>query len=129
MAKFVDSKGREWPVIITVLTLKKFKAAGVALNFSEAFADPLQFFQLLWITVQSQAAGFGVTEDEFAELLDGATVEAAAAALMEAHISFTLPSSATQANDKFRQMLATARGELHRKITTFSNPATELPGV
>ena len=95
--EFNDRNGRTWRLALSIGKLRAIKAvAGVDLGALEdgkvllqLGADYEALAQTLWILCEGQAASRRVEPEEFAELLDGDTIDAAIAALIEAIVLFT----------------------------------------
>ncbi len=95
--EFDDVRGRTWRLTLTINKIRQIKATN-GCDFGkiadgellmELGADPEKFAQILWILCETQAKAINVAPEDFAELLDGETIDAAAEALIAAVISFT----------------------------------------
>lgn len=101
-SSFIDSKGTEWHLEITLQTAKSIEKT----DFSELtdqkislFHPDNEFFQLLlsdtavafaviWCIVKSQADAQSITEDEFCSRIKGQTIQLGLNALWEAITDF-----------------------------------------
>ncbi len=95
--EFNDARGRTWRLTLTINKIRTIKATN-GCDFGkiadgkllmELGTDPERFAQVLWILCETQAKAINVTPEEFAELLDGETIDAAASATIAAVINFT----------------------------------------
>ena len=95
-ACFVDTRGREWPLVINVLKARKIKnELGIdLLNFfsdeksqNAVSDDPFQLLDVFYTL--SNAEEKGVSPEDFFIEFNGDTVDAAQAALMEALVNFS----------------------------------------
>lgn len=101
MAKYTDSKGREWPVRLTVRTVKSIRdevtAGGKPFDvldvsggevLAKVNTDPILVSEVLWITCRELAKERGVTQDDFFDTLAGEAILSGSAALVEALADF-----------------------------------------
>ena len=99
MAKFTDSKGRIWPVTLTVSALRRIRdLAGLDLASLDGFkedgpvarvsADPLLLAQTLYAACKPAADALNVTPDDFQDAICADAITAAAEALLEALADF-----------------------------------------
>lgn len=101
MAKYTDTKGREWPVRLTVRTVKSIRdevtdgekpfdildiSGGVVL--AKLNTDPVLVSDTLWIICRELAKERGVSQDDFLDSLTGDAILDAGAALVEALADF-----------------------------------------
>jgi len=111
---FTDISGREWDCRFTFAAARRVakktgcKLSDVVRPGSESLkliADQATFFDVLWILLEPQAATAGVTEDAFAESMDGETFDRAFDAIVECAI---LHAPAHQ-REKLRAAVAAVR--------------------
>ena len=96
MAKFKDARGREWVISLTVADLKKLRELGVELSPGKVdeslgellYAEPEKLVTVLFHLCESQAAGQGVTPDDFAAGFTGDVLGEAGEAFAEAITDF-----------------------------------------
>lgn len=98
MAKFQDSKGREWIVSVTVGSMKRVRdVLGVNLGtvlqdnmkpLTELLEDPIQLVDVLYVLCKPQADADGITDVEFGESLCGDPFAEAVDAFLEGLIDF-----------------------------------------
>lgn len=101
MAKYTDTKGREWPVRLTVRTVKYIRDEVTAggkpydildVSGGEVLAklntDPVLVSDTLWIICRELAKERGVSQDDFLDSLTGDAILDAGAALVEALADF-----------------------------------------
>jgi hypothetical protein len=103
VASFKDADGREWKLRLTVGLLGDVRRdAGVDLGAAIKspkdlagilYADPADLVKVLWVLVEKQATDAGVSPEEFGHAFDGAAIERAGEALLEAVADF-FPRSA-----------------------------------
>lgn len=140
MAKFLDHTGHEWRVLLTYGSAKRVKeATGVnlalagqgAVEWVDAlFGDPGALVGVLWELCAEQAQRANVTPEQFGERFDGATLDAAGNALLEAVADFFPRSRIAQAlREKLPQVIAKAEAEAVAKLEamTASNSAFKPP--
>jgi hypothetical protein len=101
--RFTDAKGREWDLRFTTATFGLVRRElGIDLNDllkpdkGEALGDlfkkdPEKLGGLFWLICEKQTKEKGVTEDDFAEGLDGKAIWGAFAALLDARADFCPP--------------------------------------
>ena len=84
-----DATGRQWTLKLTVLTLKKIKAAlGIDLLNSVLAAnaitqEPLIIAEILWLIVEDDAKNLGLSANQFFTAIDGPAIAAARDAFFE----------------------------------------------
>lgn len=99
MANFTDSKGRVWPVTLTVSTLRRIRdLAGIDLARLDGLkedgpvarlsSDPILLASVLWAAVQPDAIQRTVSETDFQDAICGDAITAAAEAIQEALADF-----------------------------------------
>ena len=95
MASFKDPTNRVWHLSLDAPLINKVrKACDIDLADSEGKSyqrlanDPVLLVDVLWVLVQKQAQGEGVSDEEFGRLLVGDPIEAATSALLEAIVDF-----------------------------------------
>lgn len=101
MARYTDVKGREWPVRLTVRTVKRIRdevaAGGKAFDIldvsgGEVLAklntDPVLVSEVLWIICRETAKERGVAQEDFIDALAGDAILDGGAALVEALADF-----------------------------------------
>lgn len=127
MAKFTDHTECEWRVLLTYGSAKRVKeATGVnlalagqgAVEWVDAlFNDPGVLVGVLWELCAEQAQRANVTPEQFGERFDGATLDAAGNALLEAVADFFPRSRIAQAlREKLPQVIAKAEAEAVAKL-------------
>ena len=92
---WTDSDNRSWSCAITVATVKRVQQLA-EVNLLEAFDgllmkladDPVSLANVLYAVCKPQADEWGVTDEQFGELLGGETIEAATNALVQGIIDF-----------------------------------------
>lgn len=109
MATFTDNKGRSWEIALDVAAMKRVRSAlGVDLYkatddglrpLGELLKDGILFVDVLFVLCREQAKEQGVSDEDFGRGLAGDAVEHAAAAFLEALVSFT-PSQKRAALEK-----------------------------
>lgn len=151
MSSFTDSKGRVWPVSITVSSLLRIRdLSGLDLARLDGFgedgpvarvaSDPLLLASVLWAAVQPDAIDRAVSESDFQDSISGDAITSGADALLDALADF-FPGAQSRL---LRKVVETAR-ELRRKAeaeadrllgspelaasirSTLSNSATDSP--
>lgn len=114
VAKFTDSRGKEWQLAITVNTAKRLKTDGF--NFHELaenrFAkyiailqDPVEFTHLLWLLCKPDAEKAGLTEDYFGDF-NGDELAAAQEAFASAYAAFFPNPQTRSALNLIRERMA-----------------------
>jgi hypothetical protein len=97
MGKFTDTKGRQWPIVITIGTTMRLEKAGIdfyslAANRCEQLLElhhnHTKFARFLWPVVEPDAKREGITEEEFYEAIFGDPLAEAWEAFKEAYIGF-----------------------------------------
>lgn len=134
MRFFKDKNGKQWDVELTPATIKRVKGLtgvnlyGLLQNNAELFRqianDPEQRVNVLFAMVSAQASRDGVTDEQFAELLDGPAFEAASDALIESFADFFTgqKDALLAALNKSRRLTKLATDEAVRRI---NDPADE----
>ena len=112
MKKFTDTAGGEWPVVITVDTIKRVRGeinvdlleiVGGKL-IAEICADPVLLCDIAYAICKPEADKRGLDSSGFGSLLSGDVIEAAGNALMQELIDF-FPQPKRQLLEKaFRKM-------------------------
>lgn len=107
MAKFTDAYKWEWPVSITVgdqLEIQRQTGVNVGAAFKSVdalsemiFSDPAKLVQVLWVLCEPLAKQRDIEPEQFGYGFDGATIEGATEALLEAIADFTPRSAIGQA--------------------------------
>ena len=97
-ATFRDTEGREYTIRITLGLVPKLRAAGLDLgkrldhpDTLTALGDPDRFGRIFWLLVGSQAEGYRLTPEQWAEGFDGDVIARAVEALTYAHVDFFQP--------------------------------------
>ena len=127
MPCFKDINGKNWPVHITVGSLKRVKnmtdvdliAADQKL-FETLAEDPITLVNVLYAAVKPEADSAGVTDDQFGEALAGDALFDATEALMESLCDF-FPQPAKRAlmkkaMGKFRKLEAMTISTIDKKL-------------
>lgn len=140
MAKFTDHTGHEWKLLLTYGSAKRVReetgvnlalAGAGAIEWVDAlFGDPGKLVGVLWELCAEQARAGNVTADQFGERFDGATLDAAGNALLEAVADFFPRSRIAQAlREKLPEVVAKAEAEAVAKIgqLTASNSVSAPP--
>lgn len=100
MATFSDKTGRAWTLAIDIGVMRRARSA-LAINLADCLVlgdapagderlmlrlarDPVLLADLLYVLCEAQAHDRGLTDETFVALFDGPSIEAAAAALIEA---------------------------------------------
>ena len=90
-ASFKDATGERWHVPVTVGTLMSIKDE-LELNLldeSDKMPQDVEgVLSIIWLCVKSQAKDKGLSLDDFAELLDGESINAACEAWMQGYVDF-----------------------------------------
>ncbi len=100
---FVDSEGRHWSLVITVLEYQKMKQElniDIGNIFHDdswlqnliAMEDVTLFLQLIGILTDKEREKEGMSIEDFYSAFDGDTMQNSSAALVEAVINFSHPS-------------------------------------
>ena len=100
---FVDSKGRHWSLVITVLEYQKMKQelnVDIGNIFNDdswlqrlvAMEDVTFFLSLIGILTDKEREKDGISMEDFYEGFDGDAMQSSAEALVEAIINFSHPS-------------------------------------
>ena len=97
---FSDVDGRTWQLRLTIGNVRRIRdAAGVDFAnitdgkvFLELGADVEKFARVLWVLCEQQAEFHQLDPEKFVEAFDGATIDAAAEALIAAILNFTRAS-------------------------------------
>lgn len=98
MTSFTDTSGREWPVTITVATIKRVREL-ISIDLMECLAtenplldrmaiDPVLLVDVLYCICKPAVDERGLTDIEFGESLSGDVIEQATSAFIEALVSF-----------------------------------------
>ena len=91
MASFKDANGDRWHVPVTVGTLMSIKDE-LELNLldepDKMPQDVEGILSIIWVCVRAQAKDKGLSLDDFAELLDGESINAACEAWMQGYVDF-----------------------------------------
>lgn len=135
MATFKDTAGDEWAVRLTAAALGRLRTdAGVSLvaaTFAEQVGklydeEPDRFGRCLWVLCRKQAEAGGLAEDDFADRLDGPTVQAALSAVFDALADFYLSPAAATA---MKARVAATTAELTASVLArLNSSATTPPG-
>jgi len=97
MSHFTDTANRRWNLSINVGTVKRVRElTDVDLlaildrpqMLSELAGDAVRFFDVLFVMIKPQADQLQVTDEMFGESLDGAVIESATNAFLEALVDF-----------------------------------------
>jgi len=112
MKVFTDGNGTQWIISLTVGSAKRAAAESGAdfFNLTVLSADgtirlpladtlrenPAVLVKVLYSLCREQAGKNGMTEEEFANLFDGGTLEKAMNALMDEILNFSLPAKRTE---------------------------------
>ena len=136
---FTDSSGRQWTVRITFGSFTKLKAVGLDLHaiakdesaggLVQLFASqPWELASALWLLCEKQANELGITEEQFAELLDGPTVDGARFALVDAALFFIRPPGWQQLRDSLPGILRKLGEDYDRTVAAaLVAPGAEVP--
>lgn len=140
MAKFKDHTGHEWRLLLTYGSAKRVKeetnvnlalaGAGATEWVDALFGDPGKLVGVLWELCAEQARVANVTPEQFGERFDGATLDAAGNALMEAVADFFPRSRIAQAiREKLPQLVAKAETDAITRLEqlTASNSVSKPP--
>jgi len=107
MRTFKDNRGRDWPVTVTVSTVKRVRdlakvdllddAAGKGKDaaessvFARLASDAILLADVLWAVVQPRALELNVAQADFEDALAGDAIDAATTALLEELTDFYPP--------------------------------------
>lgn len=141
--RFVDKDGREWPVEITVLTVKRLKRHGFNLynvidSESREYAllnnDGEALVDFLYVVCQDDCQAREVDEESFARLFNGDSIAAAGEAVQEALAAFfqnprqRVAMAKLAGNMRLTKLVAEALVAIADKARSTSNDgSTELP--
>jgi len=110
-AEFKSSDGKTWLLHFTIGMVRRLRAemgfdfadlqGGKALM--EVGNDPEKYGQLLWVLCEKQADLAKISEEDFAESLDGDAVESSATALELAIVNFTRKSARSAVRNVMKQ--------------------------
>lgn len=143
MSEFIDASGNAWQVRIDVSTIKRVrdkygidlsKVMSSQVELSRLADDVVLLVDVLFAVVSPQAESRGISEEGFAHLLLGDTIEAATNALMEGIIDF-FPQSRRillrQLWDKLKQYDKQTMSKASQAISelTFGDLSTNLPDM
>lgn len=143
MSEFIDASGNAWQVRIDVSTIKRVrdkygidlsKVMSSQVELSRLADDVVLLVDVLFAVVSPQAESRGISEEGFAHLLLGDTIEAATNALMEGIIDF-FPQSRRillrQLWDKLKQYDKQTMSKASQTISelTFGDLSTNLPDM
>jgi hypothetical protein len=127
VARFKDSKGRDWDIVLNVGLIGELKrdaafdlgkAAEAGERFGDfLFADPSTLANVLWVLVRRQATSQGVTEEQFPYVLDGDAIDRAGDALMEAVIDFFHRRRAGAMKARLPKLLAKMDAEIQAAMS------------
>ena len=93
---FKDSTGSDWQLRLTWGQVREIRDS-LGVDFTtfkdgralfELGVDVEKFVGVLWLLVEKQAVAAGVSPEDFAERLDGPTIDAASMALVDAYLAF-----------------------------------------
>jgi len=127
MAQFSDSKSGVWLVSVTMGTVKRVKDE-TGFNVldlvdprsdlvKQLARDPVDLFLILTSVLRPQLVERGISDDQFAELLNEAQIDAACTALMEATFDFFQP--------KKRGILKNAHAKVNTAFDRVRNQSME----
>lgn len=95
MQKFTDATGRDWPVTITVGTVRRVRQLVDVdlLKLDEALlkrlaTDPVELANVLYVICEPTCDERGISDEQFGELLGGDVIDQATEAFIEAIIDF-----------------------------------------
>lgn len=136
MPKFTDNKGQEWPVEVTVGTVKRVRKL-LDVDLLEILGgklieklriDPVFLVDLLYVVVKPEADALKVTDEDFGYRMAGQAIEDGTSALLEAIVSF-FPSPGDRAN--LKQILDKTSGALDtaRSLTLEKIKRTDVEGM
>ena len=107
MKSFTDTKGQVWDIDITIGPARRVKSRlGVDLNtvidnkaagLVELLTDPYRLVDVLFVLCEAQAVQRQISDQDFADVIGGDVLEAAANAFVEALIDF-FPHARIRAN-------------------------------
>jgi len=126
MAQFQDAEGRKWPIRLTVADIRAANSEA-GFDFADLFreekltpildSDPMVIPSVTWVVCRREAERRGVDEDSFFAGFDGATMESATNALLEAAIVFfRRGKEAEAATRRLPDLLAKIDAEQARKV-------------
>lgn len=117
MASFKDNTGREWPIEITIGTVKRVRQrlsvdipgliANKMVPLGELLADPVKFVDVLYVICSDRMRTLPetVSDEEFGAAMGGDAIGSAADAFLEALVDFFPPRE----RPGLAAILATAR--------------------
>lgn len=132
-ATFKDADGNKWVLRITIGSNRRVMDA-IALDLNDtsddgglfkALASADLLGQLLWHLIAVQAEKNGITEDQFADALDGDVIEDAIKALKVAYINFSRPGSRKRLERMFLRMEQLGEAVANQAIETLEDPKLE----
>ena len=139
---FKDEKDRDWKLRLTVgLVAMVQRETGVdigSVTKSDTawvhflFGDSAKLVEVLWVLCEKRASEIGVTPEEFGELFDGRTLEAAGKALAGAIADFFPRSRVAAAIGASLEQMLDATDELMvtqvtKQAEAYSKSATSSP--
>jgi hypothetical protein len=134
VTKFTDKAGRAWDLVIEVPHLRRLReefrfepAKAFTENaMVELLTDPERLVGVLYTVCEEQAEKAGVTPEQFARGFDGAAIDGAFKALIEAVADFSpLSKAATKAGAglraRFDRIEATAMSRVTAALTALDS--------
>lgn len=132
MTTFKDSQNNEWTLKLNPLLVRStHKLTGVHLTnleadpFSKLEADPLLLCDVLWCLCEDQAKTRNVTAEQFYQLLEGEQIAAAADALEQAIVFFSLPAKRSTLRGVLEKNRILRQKAMDTAMSRLEDPATE----
>lgn len=123
MAKLVDGLKRTWELKFNVALIPRLRAVGYEMNNGldeiDKLTNPELLASALFVMVEKQAAAAGVSPEDFAEGLDGPTIDASIRGWLEALSDFTQTPKAAGAHKQLLMgILDKAEAKQIEELTT-----------
>ena len=121
MHTFSDKNGKKWTIDVNLGTARRvLSGCGVDLlhlidineeksdmsGLDRIASDPFLLFQVIYILCERQVNQSGIGEDEFAELFDSDSIQAATDALVQEVINFSHPAKRKMLTVVYSKMVA-----------------------
>lgn len=121
MNSFKDKNGKLWTIEVNLGTARKvMSGCGVDLlhlididaektdltGLDKIASDPFLLFQVIFILCEQQVRDAGIGEEEFAELFDSDSIQAATDSLVQEVINFSQPAKRKMLTVVYKRMVA-----------------------
>lgn len=137
MARFTDTKNREWSLDLNVELIEKLQRHELALDLLETIdpdkceavyrrlAHPITLCRVLCVLLEEQLTARGVKPSDFGAGLGGDAIDAAASALDEALVDFSPSRLRPMLRAAREKILEMERRNTERKTKLLNDPRVE----